>query len=91
MEGGACAAGFVYVFPANWSCAWWWNLHEYGTEEWLCTCCCSQDPDSVIPYENANVIEGLIKKINRGEQPFKVRECGDAGFQGDQVSAGRVL
>ncbi|KXZ41529.1 hypothetical protein GPECTOR_413g260 [Gonium pectorale] len=51
-----------------------------GVTSWVC------DPDGVISYESANVVEGLIKKIHAGLPPFSLGPCGRAGPQGFQVA-----
>jgi hypothetical protein len=51
-----------------------------GVRSWVC------DPDGVISYQSANVIEGLIKKIVMGEAPYARDACG-AGVEGYQVRA----
>jgi hypothetical protein len=53
-----------------------------GVRSWVC------DPDGVISYQSANVVEGLIKKIVMGEAPFAMDRCG-AGLEGYQVSRQR--
>ena len=41
-----------------------------GVRSWVC------DPDGVISYQSANVVEGLIKKIVMGEAPYARDACG---------------
>lgn len=43
------------------------------------------DPDGVISYESANVVEGVIQKIEAAQDPFKGDPCGELGVVGYQV------
>jgi hypothetical protein len=45
------------------------------------------DPDGVMSYEDANVVEAIINKIGNGEKPFIRAPCGDLGPRGYQVCA----
>jgi hypothetical protein len=45
------------------------------------------DPDGVISYEAANRVEGVIKDIWAGVDPFVRAPCADKGLQGYQVRA----
>lgn len=51
-----------------------------GLTSWIC------DPDGVISFSQANVIEGIIKEIHAGQSPYVRHKCGAAGLQGYQVA-----
>ncbi|GIL83335.1 hypothetical protein Vretimale_11310 [Volvox reticuliferus] len=51
-----------------------------GVSSWVC------DPDGVLTYESANVVEGVIKKIYAGEPPYALGPCGNLGLKGYQVA-----
>ncbi|GFR48941.1 hypothetical protein Agub_g10948 [Astrephomene gubernaculifera] len=55
-----------------------------GVPSWVC------DPDGVIPYDSANVVEGTLKKIFAGEEPYALGPCGSAGPKGFQVAVALV-
>lgn len=48
-----------------------------GVKSWIC------DPDGIITYESANVVEAVLRKIRRGEAPYSKMSCGgeQTGFQ----------
>jgi len=48
-------------------------------QSWVC------DPDHLLSHESADVVEGLIKLINQGEDPYARAYCGSAGMVGYQV------
>lgn len=50
-----------------------------GVSSWVC------DPDGILTYESANVVEGVIKKIFEGETPYVRTYCGASGQIGYQV------
>lgn len=50
-----------------------------GVASWVC------DPDGIMPYQSANVVEGVIKKIAEGADPYIQDACG-AEFEGYQAS-----
>lgn len=45
------------------------------------------DPDGVISFEGADRVEGIIKDIWDGVDPYKRAPCGDEGIVGFQASA----
>ncbi|GIL52991.1 hypothetical protein Vafri_8709 [Volvox africanus] len=51
-----------------------------GVSSWVC------DPDGILTYESANVVEGIIKKIYAGEPPYALGPCGNLGLKGYQVA-----
>ncbi|KAG2431742.1 hypothetical protein HXX76_009238 [Chlamydomonas incerta] len=51
-----------------------------GVSSWVC------DPDAILTYESANVVEGVIKKIFEGETPYVKTYCGASGQIGYQVA-----
>lgn len=53
---------------------------RHGVKSWVC------DPDKVLSYEGANVIEGVLKDIEAGSDPYVKMPCGTMGNQGFQVS-----
>ncbi|GBF97799.1 lactase-phlorizin hydrolase [Raphidocelis subcapitata] len=50
-----------------------------GVSSFLC------DPDGVMSYDAANLAEGLIAQVERGEAPYTRAPCG-AGLQGFQIA-----
>ena len=42
-------------------------------------------PDGVLTYDGANLVEGIIKQVLRGEDPYTKAPCGDLGAKGFQV------
>ena len=46
---------------------------------WLC------DPDGVIPREDQDLIEGVLKQIAAGQEPYAKLPCGSHGNVGPQV------
>lgn len=48
---------------------------------WVC------DPDGILSVEQRNVVEGILKAIAAGEQPYAKAACGSAGEVGAQVRA----
>ncbi|PNH09193.1 hypothetical protein TSOC_004234 [Tetrabaena socialis] len=51
-----------------------------GVASWIC------DPDKILSSEAANVVEGLIKKIQAGSPPYVLAPCGNIGMRGFQVA-----
>ena len=49
-------------------------------KSWVC------DPDEILSTESKNVIEGVIKKIEQGDEPYARAPCGTLGNIGFQVS-----
>jgi hypothetical protein len=41
-------------------------------------------PDGILSYDTANIVEGLIAQVQRGEAPYAKAACG-AGLEGFQV------
>lgn len=56
-----------------------------GVTSWVC------DPDGIIAYDSANVVEGILKKIYNGEPPYALGPCGSYGMQGYQVRPFKAL
>jgi uncharacterized membrane protein YgcG len=40
----------------------------------------------LLSYDSANLVEGLIQQVERGEEPYVRAPCGDQGDQGFQVA-----
>jgi Modulator of levamisole receptor-1 len=53
-----------------------------GVRSWVC------DPDGVVSYAEANIVEGLVKEIEAGQHPYVRHTCGTAGLEGYQVCGG---
>lgn len=53
--------------------------------ETLCSCRRPYMADGVMSYDGANLVEGLIAQVQRGESPYVKAPCGDEGMVGFQV------
>lgn len=56
------------------------KCNRRGVKSWVC------DPDGVISYTTANVIESLVQDISTGTSPYALAPCGALGKQGYQVA-----
>ena len=48
-------------------------------QSWIC------DPDDLLGAESKDVVEGILKLIHTGEEPYVKAQCGSAGNVGFQV------
>eukprot|EP00191_Tetraselmis_sp_GSL018_P010159 CAMPEP_0177596786 /NCGR_PEP_ID=MMETSP0419_2-20121207/11325_1 /TAXON_ID=582737 /ORGANISM="Tetraselmis sp., Strain GSL018" /LENGTH=540 /DNA_ID=CAMNT_0019088835 /DNA_START=174 /DNA_END=1792 /DNA_ORIENTATION=- len=55
-----------------------------GVKSWIC------DPDRLLSKEEQDLVEGIIKKIAEGAQPFKKLPCGSSAEAGAQVAVAVV-
>lgn len=56
------------------------RCNRQGVKSWVC------DPDGVISYNTANVVEAVLQDIQAGKSPYKLAPCGALGKQGFQVA-----
>lgn len=56
------------------------KCNRRGVKSWVC------DPDGVISYTTANIIEAIVQDISTGTSPYILAPCGALGNQGYQVA-----
>lgn len=56
------------------------RCNRHGVTSWMC------DPDNVVAYNTANVVEAILQDIQAGKSPYALAPCGALGKQGFQVA-----